>query len=34
MKLANEDAQAKDFGTADIYVYKCEASDVAVCCVE
>lgn len=31
MKLASEDAQEKDFGEADIYVYKCEAGDDAVC---
>ena len=32
LKTANEDAQAKDFGEAVIYVYKCEAGDEAVCC--
>lgn len=32
LKTANEDAQAKDFGEADIYVYKCETGDEAVCC--
>lgn len=34
LKTANEDAQAKDFGEADIYVYKCEAGDEAVCCCD
>jgi len=33
MVLANEDAEAKDFGEAVIYVYKCETGDNAVCCV-
>ncbi|XP_065912770.1 ubiquitin carboxyl-terminal hydrolase 48-like isoform X2 [Dysidea avara] len=27
IRLANEHAQAKDFGEADIFVYKCEAND-------
>jgi len=30
-RLANEHAQAKDFGEADIYIYKCEANDDPVC---
>lgn len=33
MRLASEDAQAKDFGEADIYIFKCEAGDAAVCCI-
>lgn len=32
-KLAINNAQAKDFGEADIYVYKCDTDDDAVCCV-
>ena len=34
MRLASEDAQAKDFGEADIYVFKCEAGDAAVCYID
>jgi len=31
VRLANEHAQAKDFGEAEIYVYKSEANDDPVC---